>query len=357
LAFIKKLHIVNYRVYKDRYFDFLPINNIIYGKNGVGKTNVLESISMLSVGKGLLNADMGDILRVDEKSVNSFYDGYGWSVNANIIGHPIIDDVMVYTENDKKKIKMNGNVVRGQNELNDIFNIIWLTPNMQNFFNEDKSVRRKFLDRCVYLINTGHAKLVSKYEYYVKERIKVLQEKYDVNWLSVLENKIAETGVEITMARENVVNIMNNLIEKYDFEFPKFILSMEKGIFKNSDEFRQLLFKNRQQDKFSKRTKDGTHKSDLKVFYHTKNIMGEFCSTGEQKLLLISLTLLKAFMCVEMKKASPIILLDEVFSYLDNTKKIALFSELKKLQVQTFITATDIKVFDGMLEGENCIAL
>ena len=76
----------------------------------------------------------------------------------------------------------------------------------------------------------------------------------------------------------------------------------------------------------------------------------QFCSTGEQKLFLISFTILKALLCKELRKAQPIILLDEVFSYLDKNKKMQLFNELLKLDVQSFITGTDITIFEDILK-------
>jgi very-short-patch-repair endonuclease len=121
-------------------------------------------------------------------------------------------------------------------------------------------------------------------------------------------------------------------------------------VYKSPDLYKKLLLDNRQRDKETKRTNEGIHKSDLRLFYYTKNIDAQFCSTGEQKLFLISLTLLRAFMCIDMAKASPIILLDEVFSYLDNKRKTNLLNELKKLKIQTFITATDIAIFEGLID-------
>jgi DNA replication and repair protein RecF len=209
MSFIKKLMLTNYRVYKNNPFEFGDGINIIYGRNGIGKTNILEAISMLSPGKGILGADVGEILKVDEQN--------GWTVLANIGGDEIFDSLAVWTEEGKKKIKVNGNPVRSQEEMNKIFNVIWLAPSMQNFFNDEKSVRRKFLDRCVYLIDNQQASRVAKYEYLMHERLKVLQDNrnFDGNWLSVLEGKIADVGVEIAIARDKIVGLLNDETRQY----------------------------------------------------------------------------------------------------------------------------------------------
>ncbi|MDD2840504.1 MAG: DNA replication/repair protein RecF [Rickettsiales bacterium] len=358
-SYIKKLTLTNYRVYENNSFNFTPKINIIYGRNGIGKTNILEAISFLSAGKGFFNSNLNDVLKIEKDN---------WTIFANIENNDIADTLAVFSENDdgclKKKIKINGNFVRSQEELSKIFNIIWLTPDMQNIFNDDKSIRRKFLDRIVYLLDNQHSSRVAKYEFLVKERMRVLQDecKFDKKWLSILENKIAEVGISIAVARNDIVRKMNTILSNYDFEFPKFTITLD-GFFENlmledlksieaEQKFKEILSNNREKDKETKRTNEGTHKTDLRLFYQKKNMDAQFCSTGEQKLFLVSLTILKALMCKENKKATPIILLDEVFSYLDKNKKLELFHELLKLNIQSFITGTDVSVFSDCLNND-----
>lgn len=365
MTYIKNLILTNYRVYENVKFSFKPNINIIYGKNGIGKTNILEALSFLTAGKGMLGANIGDVLRITEQPVIN----YNWTIFANIEDNNIADTIAIYSENDnntlKKKIKINGNIVRSQEELNKILNVLWLTPDMQTLFIDEKANRRKFLDRIVYIVDNNHSSRINKYEFLVKERMKVLQDskKFDEHWLTVLEEKIAETGISIAVARNQVIRHLNRILVNYDFNFPKFIITID-GKFENllldnitamqaEEEFRKILRDNRQQDNETKRTIEGVHKSDLRLFYQTKNMDAQFCSTGEQKLFLISFTILKALLCKELNKPQPIILLDEVFSYLDKNKKLELFNELLKLNVQSFITGTDISIFSDILPNDN----
>lgn len=365
MTYIKDLILTNYRVYENVKFSFKPNINIIYGKNGIGKTNILEALSFLTAGKGMLGANIGDVLRITEQPIINF----NWTIFANIEDNNIADTIAIYSENDnnilKKKIKINGNIVRSQEELNKIFNVLWLTPDMQTLFIDEKANRRKFLDRIVYIVDNNHSSRINKYEFLVKERMKVLQDskKFDEHWLTVLEEKIAETGISIAVARNQIIRHLNRILVNYDFNFPKFIITID-GKFENllldnitamqaEEEFRKILRDNRQQDNETKRTTEGVHKSDLRLFYQTKNMDAQFCSTGEQKLFLISFTILKALLCKELNKPQPIILLDEVFSYLDKNKKLELFNELLKLNVQSFITGTDISIFSDILPNDN----
>ena len=142
-SFIEKLILTNYRVYENTKFSFQKNINIIYGKNGIGKTNILEAISFLTPGKGLLNANIGDILKITDL----YNANYNWTIFANIKNNDIADTLSVFSENDngvlKKKIKINNNLSRSQEELNKIFNIIWLTPDMQTLFSGEKTNRRR----------------------------------------------------------------------------------------------------------------------------------------------------------------------------------------------------------------------
>ena len=361
-SYIEKIILTNYRVYSNRTFNFLPNINIIYGKNGIGKTNILEALSFLSPGKGFFNNNIIDVLRISNiEHIDN------WSIFCNIKNNNIADTLAIFTENEndilKKKIKINNNIVKNQTELSKIFNIIWLIPEMQNLFNGDKADRRKFLDRIVYLADNQHSNRVSKYEFLIKERMKVLQDdkKFDQTWLNVLEEKIAETGIAIAVARNDVVRQLNEILYNYDFEFPKFTIFIE-GLFENllldkitsieaEKKFKILLQENRKIDKENKRTNEGVHKSDLRLFNQDKEIDVQFCSTGEQKLFLVSLTVLKALMCQKLNKATPIILFDEIFSYLDKNRKIQLFNKLLELNIQSFITGTDISIFNDVLEN------
>ena len=359
-SYIKKFNLINYRTYKNNSFIFQPNINIIYGKNGIGKTNILEALSFLSVGKGFLNSNIDEIISINKDNLYN-----NWSIYAEIENNYDYDNISVYSELEneffKKKIKINNNLIKNQNELYKVFNIIYLIPQMQNLFIQDKSERRKFLDKIVYLIDSNHLNKITKYEFLLKERMKVLQNEknFDERWLNVLETKIAEIGVTIANSRNNTIAYLNKILFEYNFNFPKFIILIDGKIelmllnkitsLEAENKFKEILKNNRNEDKENKRTNEGIHKTDFKLFYEDKKIDAQYSSTGEQKLFLISLTILKVLLCKELNKSTPLILLDEVFSYLDKNKKNELFNELLKLNYQTFITTTDISIFEDII--------
>ena len=134
--------------------------------------------------------------------------------------------------------------------------------------------------------------------------------------------------------------------EKTDLSFfPYLEASLTSGSFSNSDEFLEALIKNRGKDKSSGRTLIGPHKSDLMVKHSAKNIDAKYCSTGEQKALLVSIILSMSREIVKLFGVPPILLLDEIGAHLDDERRNELILQLFALKAQFFITATDPSFF------------
>jgi DNA replication and repair protein RecF len=366
-TFISDISLFNFRNYKSMNFEFCDGINIIFGKNGIGKTNILEALSFLSQGKGLRSDNLENILLqksykncVNKNSTNYDFPNILWSVFVKIQNSDF-DNLSIYAticddEKIKKLIKVD-NENKSQTFLNTVFNVFWLTPNMNGFFNGSSAIRRKFLDKAVNIIDNEHLKRLNKYEFLIKERMKILigEEKFDEKWVSVLEKEIAEIGIAIAVARNEIIDYLNKVFKEYYFYFPSLDISI-KGYFEDlvkkekslkcEEKYIQLLKENRGIDAQIKKMRIGIHKSDIQIVYKDKNMFAELCSTGEQKLMLISLTLAKVIICNMLKKAKPILLLDEVCSHLDNSKKSELFKEIEKLKVQSFLTGVHKKLFN-----------
>ena len=107
------------------------------------------------------------------------------------------------------------------------------------------------------------------------------------------------------------------------------------------DIFSKTLYEKRKQDIYKGFTSIGPHKVDLLVSYKEKDMKASLCSTGEQKSLLISIILSVAKSYKKYTNLSPILLLDEVFSHLDNDKKQSLSKEIENLKSQAFMTGID----------------
>ena len=320
----------------------------IYGLNGVGKTNILEGISMLSPGRGIRRSKLMDMMRTPES--------LGWKISA--VFNQGANTYKIETKsgpNSTRLVFIDDKPV-SQITLGKLLKIIWLTPLMDRLWVEGAEMRRKFLDRITHSFIPEHAETILKYEKAMKERNSLLKEFIrDPDWYSAIETQMAIAGKKITDNRFFVIHKLMESMEKSNSYFPSADLSLTNNktdfMSMTVDEFKVLLKNSRSEDFYSLRTSVGPHKTDLVVKYKTKNIEAKNCSTGEQKALLISLILANARALNSEYNISPIILLDEVSAHLDDRRRGDLYTEIKALDAQVWMTGTDLGLFDGIKEN------
>lgn len=333
---------------------------VLTGRNGAGKTNILEAISLLTPGRGLRRARLSDI---DSRVAGVTLP---WAVAASvqgIQGEARIgtgrDPETVDDNTDRRATRIDGKPARGQADLARHLAVIWLTPQMEQLFQEGASAGRKFLDRLVYSFEPEHASRVNEYEYAMRERNKLLQNsRADHAWLDALEQTMAETGAAIAIARLHTVEHINMAIQHSPLSFPKAQLSIT-GIVEDllalgtaavqvEDDFKRILRSARGQDGAAGRTLSGVHRSEMRVINIIKQMPAESCSTGEQKALLLSIVLAQARAGAQWHGVVPVILLDEVVAHLDATRRLELFEEICQIGAQTWMTGTDAALFAGL---------
>lgn len=331
---------------------------ILTGHNGAGKTNILEAVSLLAPGRGLRRARLCDI---DSKSAS----GQPWAVSAHI--RNAHGDVQIGTgrdpasqDGDKRIVRIDGTPARSHTALAEHISIAWLTPREDGLFMEGGTARRKFLDRLVYGFDPTHATRVNAYEYAMRERNRLLADARgaDTHWLTSLERKMAETGAAIAHARLEAINHINHVMQASPLSFPKAALSIagftEDALARGDvalqaeDALAEALERNRREDAGAGRTLIGVHRSALTVLHLGRNMEAEFCSTGEQKALLLALTLAEARASARWHHRVPVLLLDEVAAHLDKAKRRELFDELSDIGAQAWMTGTDEALFDGI---------
>ncbi len=343
---IKQIKLSNFRNYQCNEFNFDRRIIAIFGSNGVGKTNLLEAITLISKGQGLKNAPFEEIIN-NKKSAESF------TIYCKLQNHPEIENIgTTYSALEGKRTFQINHKLLNSNSKNKTFpSIIWLTPQMDNLFCSSKSLRRRFLDKIASDIDINHNTRLNLYNQSLRERINLLNrsEFEHKNWLDIVELKIAELATAIATSRNEAVNYLNKIILQNDNNFGKATLKIigateEWAQNHKAIEVEQLfiekLFTNRKLDQKSNRTNFGVHRSDFSAVLIEKQIEAKFCSTGEQKSILINLTFARVKIFPLLNLPSAILLLDEIISHLDDKKKSLLLKEISILNCQSFISAT-----------------
>lgn len=370
---VKRLTLTDYRNYKNLRInaDIAPI--IISGENGSGKTNILEAISFLTPGRGLRGARLADIKRIrDYGESENLCNPNAWSVAADVLKND--EEITIGTavqsvvreeaeENDIRKferriIKINQQKITQQSELGRYISAIWITPQMDRLFLGAPQPRRSFLDRLVYAFDLEHAKRIANFDHLYKQWFQLLKSGHnDERWLQSLEADMATLGVAIAAARREQIARLNTFIEdEPDDVFPDVRLELNGTIekmletqpaIKVEDFYMANLCKQRSVVLYNE-TVDGVNRTDFKVFFKKKNMPAELCSTGEQKALLISILLAQTKCQILNKGFAPVLLLDEITTHLDDTKREALLQKISDLQLQAWITSTDEDIFSSL---------
>ena len=373
--FIKSLRLIDFRSYAklDVLFDGRPV--VLYGKNGAGKTNLLEAISLLSPGRGMRRAKLIDLSRKITQPNDPTSPLKHWGITARLGTDNLEDDDIKLSTGQspeaptRRKLRIDGTPANSR-DMAELLTINWLSPAQDKLFTGPASDRRKFLDRLCLAHFADHGRISLAYERARMERGRLLNDgPQDRVWYEALEKDLANHGAHIARARVNTVNALEHeLADSLSPAFPTSSLTLEgetehlvhEG--QSHDDIthslRTMLAENRAQDLRAGRTLRGVHKTDLQLRHTLKNMPASDCSTGEQKALLIGLVLAHAHAQKNgvhtpedgsKKHIShpPILLLDEVAAHLDETRRAALIEELLGLGGHVFMSGTDAHLFEA----------
>jgi DNA replication and repair protein RecF len=360
VLYVDRVMLSNFRSYDNMQLEVGANSVVLTGANGAGKTNLLEAISFLSPGRGLRTAKLSDVNKI---GVNA-----PWAVSGRLmtpdgerqLGSGLLPrhELSSETSADRRIGRLDGENLSSPAAFGDILQVSWLTPQMDRLFIEGTSGRRRFLDRLVAAYHPSHTREVNAYERVMRERGKLLSDGgADPVWVSSLEKRMAEHGVAIAAARLDAIEKLSSAILESHSAFPSAILALggdlEKGLLSKpalevEAEFCERLLGSRIHDARSGRTSIGPHKTDLLVRHKDKDMPADLCSTGEQKALLIGITLASARLSATQFGAPPILLLDEVAAHLDDKRRGFLFEELGDIGSQVWLTGTDKSLFELM---------
>jgi DNA replication and repair protein RecF len=348
---IARLSLSDFRSYADAVVAPGPALVVLTGENGAGKTNLLEAVSLLSPGRGLRGASLSEMARTGG--------GGGFAIAARLDQVEIGTGVSAPAP-ERRQVRING-APASATSLSEWLSILWLTPAMDRLFIEGAGGRRRFLDRLVLALESGHAVHAARYEAAMRARNKLLaEERPDQEWLAALEARMAEHGAELAAARSRTIAALGEGLEAApEGPFARAGLALEDGV----EDLATELKRGRGRDAAAGRTLAGPHRTDLEVTHLGKRQPAGRSSTGEQKALLLAIVLAHADLVAERAGRRPVLLLDEVAAHLDPRRRAALFERLENGGGQVWMTGTEASLFDGIgpeatrfVVAEGCIS-
>jgi DNA replication and repair protein RecF len=322
--------------------------NLLFGENGAGKTNVLEAISLLAPGRGLRRANLAEMAA--RGGDGSF--GVGAELDGADGREPVRLGTGVVAERTGRRVVHVNGAESSAVALGEWLAIAWLTPAMDGLFADSAGARRRYMDRLTLALEPGHARHASRYEAALRERNRLLasQAMPDGHWLDALDAQLAEAGAALAQGRAALVERLSAaLADLPEAPFARPALTYAPGGPLDAPALAADLARHRARDRAAQRTLAGPHRDELEVVLSGSAMPAASCSTGEQKAMLIAITLAHAELAAAGRPG--VLLLDEVAAHLDPLRREALFERLRGSGAQVWLTGTEPAPF-AAIESE-----
>jgi len=337
--YLNQLSIVNYRNLTGIDFILDPNINCFVGNNGVGKTNALDAIYFLAMGKSYSNSITSQNIshHADFTMIEGIFDKN--EKKLRIQCH--------FEREGKKTIKRNRKAYKKIADHVGLIPIVIISPNDRDLISEGSSVRRKFLDRTISQSNKSYLQNLLAYQRTLNQRNALLKHfassnQFDKDTLSVFNEKLIQFGQPIYQARKKFVEAFQPLFQdRYQFiSGDKEVVSIGYESKIGDNNFEILLEESLQRDRILQHTSIGPHKDDL-GFQINDFPIKKFGSQGQQKTFLIALKLAQFDFLKKQTGGAPLLLLDDAFDKLDQKRVTQIISLVDQNDFgQIFLTDT-----------------
>lgn len=349
---LKNIKLKNYRNYEDLDLNFSPNINIIYGNNAQGKTNLLESIYVLAFTKSHRIFSDNNLIMKNKKNCLLY---------GKLDDNGIDNYLKIQLDDNQKKIYIdNKNIKKISNYISKM-NVIIFFPEDLYIIKGNPKERRKFLDNEITQFVNGYYELINDYNKILKIRndfLKKIHNNENINkeYFNIINNYLIQKGSIIIRTRYKFINQINKYVEKIFYNImrlKKFNIKYNNCLNISSlEENIEEIFKNKLQINYENDIKNGTtsigpHRDDF-LFCIENNDIKEFGSQGQQRIAIITFKLAELLLFQNNKRVNPILLLDDVFSELDDRKKNNLLKYINN-NIQVIITTTDLNKIDKNL--------
>ncbi len=345
---LKSLTLKNFRSYRAETFTFGEHVNLIHGANAQGKTNLLEAVHFLLTFKPFKQVKHDELITFSEKECR---------IKGEIESSGGLDEVHIYIGGEKRTIRLNGKIVYRASSVHGRYQVVSFLPSDIELVKGSPQNRRRYLDALISALEPEYLQGLKQYHRALTQRNAVLSKSHRLSPgnLEVWDEKLAETGGKIALKRKEYVkklrprlNKLYKLSSGIDAEIDIiYTCSFDAG----KDPARGLLRElesSFEKDKKRGHTTAGPHRDSI-TFQVAGNDASSFASQGEAKNLAFALKASEIGLIKETLGKTPVLLLDDVTSELDERRKKFIFRLLKDFTGQVFITTPSKKevVFEG----------
>ena len=347
--FLNKLSIVNYRNLSGNEFDLNKDINCFIGNNGVGKTNVLDAIHFLAMGKSYTNGITNQ--NINHKSAFCMIEGIFDKDGKNL-------QIQCHLKRDgKKTIMRNRKAYKKIADHVGQIPVVVISPTDIDLISEGSQVRRKFIDRTISQSDKTYLHNLMSYHRILQQRNALLKHfstsnQFDKDTLLTYNEKLVQFGNPIYDARKNFIQTFQPLFQsRYHFiSGQKEPVSIHYDSKLNDKPFENLLEESLPKDRMLQYTSVGMHKDDMQFKINDFPIK-KFGSQGQQKTFLIALKLAQFDIIRNQMKVLPILLLDDIFDKLDDLRVMQMINLVNDESFgQLFVTDTNKERTENMIK-------
>lgn len=343
--YIKEVDLIQFRNIDKMHLKFNNEINIFIGKNGQGKTNIIESFYYLSLCRSFRSRHINQVIKFNQEFSK---------IHSLIYANKRDVDLEIILTNKSKKARVNRNDVSKVSDFVGYLNVVVFTPDDLSLVKDGPNVRRKLLNEELSKVSPIYLYSLNKYNQLLKERnafLKVMKEKnmkQDL-FLDTLNEQIVNSSIVIMQKRDKFIKelslLANDIYQKIakndeyiEFKYKTFTKTYD------SKEILAMYDKKLAHDLFTCTTNIGIHKDDVLILLNGKDA-SYYASQGQQRTIVLSMKIALVELIKKEIGEYPVLLLDDVLSELDDHRKLTLLSLLDH-QIQTFITTTSIQDID-----------
>lgn len=347
--YLKKINLFQFKNHKESGYLFCESVNCFIGKNGAGKTNILDGIHYLSQTKSYFNY-------IDSDNIN--FKCSSFSIQGTFVKDHLEYDVRCGYSNEKgKNLKLNDKFYKKFSDHIGKFPVIIISPTDTNLIIENSDVRRKYIDISIAQTKKDYLQNLINYNKILKQRNYLLKQfqinnYYDETSIAVYNNQLAKYGEILFNERKDFIRKLTPIINKYyelisnneediNLEYKSQLLDLS---------FEELIKQNKEKERYSNFTLFGPHKDDV-VFKMNNFSIKKTGSQGQQKTFLIALKLAQFEFLSDKMGFKPILLLDDIFDKLDENRIAKLINFVSQnFFGQVFITDTNLERCNKLLK-------
>lgn len=335
---VKKLKLKNFRNYTEREFEFSNGVNIFYGDNGQGKTNVLEALFLSSIGKSFRT-------NKDTEMIKEGCDKFEVCVTTDAL---VENEIRItYNKGKHKTISLGGLYLKKIGDLMGVLPGVIFSPQNMSLLSQGPGERRKFMDMAISQLKPVYYFNLQQYNKIINQKNAFLKDvnpkTADFTLLDIWNEQLAEYGAKIVEARNEYFERLTPLVSEYH----SFISGGKENVkikyVSSCDSDKEAFYQKLENEKIHEAERHmaliGPQRDDIDVILEGTGDIKKYGSQGQQRTLVIAMKLSEMTVLRDITGKSPILLLDDVLSELDDTRQKLLLGKITDSQV--FITCTN----------------